>query len=79
MADTSVNYKCPSCSAPLAYTPGKGNRIKCEYCEAEFSVEELEQLYAAKEASAAEAQKKKDANLSWQRPVEPGMRKKSPY
>ncbi|MBP3232141.1 MAG: hypothetical protein J6M33_07655 [Anaerovibrio sp.] len=63
MADTSVNYKCPSCSAPLAYTPGKGNRIKCEYCEAEFSVEELEQLYAAKEASAAEAQKKKDAKI----------------
>ena len=46
MADTSVNYKCPSCSAPLAYTPGSGSRIKCEYCEAEFTVEELEKLYA---------------------------------
>jgi len=63
MADTSVNYKCPSCSAPLAYTPGGGSRIKCEYCEAEFSVEELEQLFKEQEAAASEAQKAKDAKV----------------
>ena len=58
MADTSVNYKCPGCSAPLNYTPGGGDRIKCEYCESEYSVEELEAFYAEQEASAAEAQDK---------------------
>ncbi|MCR5175548.1 MAG: hypothetical protein K6C05_01720 [Anaerovibrio sp.] len=63
MADTSVNYKCPSCGAPLAYTPGKGNQIKCEYCEKAFTAEELEQFYAAKESSAAEAQKAKDSKI----------------
>ena len=63
MADTSVNYKCPSCSAPLAYTPGSGSKIKCEFCESEFTVDELEQYYAAKEASAAAAQKTKDAKI----------------
>ena len=63
MADTSVNYKCPSCSAPLAYTPGSGSKIKCEYCEAEFTVEELEKLYAEQEAAAAQANKVKDAKI----------------
>lgn len=63
MADTSVNYKCPSCSAPLAYTPGSGNRIKCEFCESEFSVEEIEKFYDAKEEAAVQAQAVKDAKI----------------
>lgn len=63
MADTSVNYKCPSCSAPLAYTPGSGSKIKCEYCEAEYTVEELEKLYADEEAAAAQANRAKDEKI----------------
>ena len=63
MADTSVNYKCPSCSAPLAYTPGSGSKIKCEYCEAEYTVEELEKLYAEQEAAAAQANRAKDEKI----------------
>ena len=39
MADTSVSFKCPNCGGPLAYKPGQGEKIKCEYCETEFDVE----------------------------------------
>ena len=30
MADTSVSFKCPNCSAPLAYAPG-ADHVTCEY------------------------------------------------
>lgn len=56
MADTSISYTCPNCNAPLAYTPGHGEKIKCDFCETEFVTETLEQYFAAREASAAKAQ-----------------------
>ena len=62
MGDTSVSYKCPSCGAPLAYQPGKGDKITCEYCETEFTVEALDKLYAHSREmadAAAKAQEKK--------------------
>ena len=35
MADTSVSFKCPNCSAPLAYAPG-ADHVTCEYCGKHF-------------------------------------------
>ena len=55
MADTSVSFKCPNCSAPLAYAPG-ADHVTCEYCGTELSIADLEVFYAAKEENAAKAE-----------------------
>lgn len=55
MADTSVSFKCPNCSAPLAYAPG-ADHVTCEYCGTELSIADLEAFYAAKEENAAKAE-----------------------
>lgn len=60
MADTSVSYTCPSCSAPLSFTPGK-SKIVCEYCDCEFEVSVLDQLYEKKQEQAADAAAAKEA------------------
>ncbi|MGM9540340.1 hypothetical protein [Anaerovibrio sp.] len=72
MADTSVSYKCPNCGGPLAYAPGKGKEIKCEYCETTFKVEALDKVFAQSRemAAAAEEQEKQkwtpgEAGNSW--------------
>ena len=36
----SVDYKCPSCSAPLMFKPELG-AWKCDYCAREYTLEEL--------------------------------------
>ncbi len=55
MADTSVSFKCPNCSAPLAYAPG-ADHVTCEYCGTELSIADLEAFYVAKEENAAKAE-----------------------
>ena len=54
MAETSVSYKCPSCTAPLSYKPGD-EKITCEFCGAEVSISTLENLYSQQEKMAATA------------------------
>jgi len=54
MADTSVSYKCPSCSAPLPFRPGEEKAV-CEYCGTEFEISVLEELYRKEEERAAQA------------------------
>ncbi len=39
MSDT-VSFKCPNCGAPLKYSAELG-RFACEYCDSEFSLEEV--------------------------------------
>ena len=56
MAESAVNYKCPNCSAPLSYQPGK-KTITCEYCGAELETSAVEELYSkAEERAAARAE-----------------------
>ena len=56
MAESAVNYKCPNCSAPLSYQPGK-ETITCEYCGAELETKAVEELYAkAEERATARAE-----------------------
>lgn len=38
------NYKCPACGGGLSFNPKKGKCV-CEYCDSEYSVEEIERLY----------------------------------
>ena len=60
MAETSVGYKCPNCSAPLTFLPGH-DKVTCEYCGTELEVKTIEEMYAAKEVAAAKAQAAKEA------------------
>lgn len=39
----TVNYKCPNCSAGLTFDSGS-QKMKCEYCGTEYSLEELDKL-----------------------------------
>lgn len=52
MADTTFNFQCPHCTAPLTYDPG-AEKITCDYCGSSFTVEELEAYYKEKERKAA--------------------------
>lgn len=54
MADTSVSYKCPNCGAPLSFKPG-AKKIKCDYCDATFTIKDIEKLYAQREKAAEKA------------------------
>ena len=42
MADT-LNYKCPNCSAGLAFD-SKSQKMKCDYCGKEYSLDELDTI-----------------------------------
>ena len=39
----TLNYKCPNCSAGLAFD-SKSQKMKCEYCGNEYSLDELDKL-----------------------------------
>ena len=45
MSAQVLNYKCPSCGAPLHFNEGTG-RLSCEYCRSEYTPEEIAALYA---------------------------------
>ena len=54
MATQVTNYQCPSCTGPLPFSSSSG-RLECEYCGSSFAVEDIEALYAQKDAAAAAA------------------------
>lgn len=59
MPNEVTNYKCPACTGPLHFV-GESGMLECDYCDSKFGVEEIEKLYAKKEAEAAENQAKND-------------------
>ena len=50
-----VNYKCPSCTAPLRFDEKTG-KLVCDFCGSIYTVKEAETLNAEKEAAAAKAE-----------------------
>lgn len=54
MASTTTASQCPTCGAPLEFSPETG-RLDCPYCESSFTPQEVEAFYAAKNEQAAEA------------------------
>ncbi len=50
MAETT-NYQCPSCGGRLRWN-GEIGKLQCEFCESEFTAEEVEALYAQRQAKA---------------------------
>ncbi len=57
MATQVTNHKCPACEGPMHFDSGIG-KLKCDYCDSEFTVEEVEKIYAEKEEKASQAFKK---------------------
>lgn len=71
MANTTVSYKCPHCTAPLSFQPGK-ETVSCEYCGTEFEVAAIKALFDREQeraALAAEAEETQwdtaDAGTEW--------------
>lgn len=57
----STNYQCPNCNGRM-YFDGKLGLLKCEFCESTFTPQEVEAIYAERQAKAdARAQKEKQA------------------
>lgn len=52
MPSQVTNYKCPACTGPLHFS-GDSGKLECEYCGSCYDVEEIEALFAEKEAAAA--------------------------
>ena len=52
MSSQVTNYKCPACTGPLHFS-GDSGKLECEYCGSCYDVEEIEALFAEKEAAAA--------------------------
>ena len=52
MATGASNYQCPACTGPLRFS-GASGKLECDYCGSVYTVEEIEQQYAAKDAAAA--------------------------
>ena len=47
----TVNYQCPACGGPLHFS-SEEQLLKCDYCDSTFTVEQVEQFYAAKQEKA---------------------------
>lgn len=60
MATEMTNYQCPSCTAPLHFVGATG-RLECDYCGGSYTVEEIEKLFAEKEAASAAVHAEKEA------------------
>ncbi len=54
MASVVTNHKCINCSGPLHFDETIG-KLKCDYCDSTFTVEEVEEFYKDKEEAAEEA------------------------
>ena len=50
MAETTT-YQCPNCNGRLIFD-GSIGKLRCEFCESEFTTAEVEALYAEKQAQA---------------------------
>ena len=54
MAAPIMNYQCPNCMAGLRFDESSG-RLACDFCDNQFDIELVEQLFADKEQTAASA------------------------
>lgn len=51
----AIDNKCPACGAPITFSPSL-NKWKCEYCDSEFSFEEMQKHNNASSAAANDTQ-----------------------
>lgn len=55
MAETTT-YQCPNCSGRLRFSSDVG-KLKCDFCDSEFTPEEVERIYAERQQAADESVK----------------------
>ena len=60
MANEITNYQCPACTGPLHFGSESGV-LECDYCGSRFSVEDIDRMYAEKNANAQEATEQREA------------------
>ena len=58
MAETTT-YQCPNCNGRLRFDGDLG-KLKCDFCESEFTPEEVEQIYAERQQTSDAAAKKEE-------------------
>ena len=54
MASEITNYQCHSCTGPLHFGSESGV-LECDYCGSRYSVEDIEHMFAEKNAHAEDA------------------------
>lgn len=70
MAEKVTNYKCIACGGPMAFDAASG-KLKCEYCDSLYTVEEVKARYAEENKEIIEdAKEVKDEYFN----VEDGMK-----
>lgn len=60
MANATVSYKCPHCTAPLSFQPGH-DKVTCEYCGNEFEISTIKSLFDKEQERAAKAAEAQEA------------------
>lgn len=58
-----LDNKCPSCGAPIHFKPELG-KFKCDYCDSEYTAEQLKDMDKLKEEEVKENSKKTSDNYS---------------
>ena len=56
MAQQVTNYICPNCGGPMHFDAATG-KVKCDYCDSTFTIEEVRKSYEEKNQKAREAAK----------------------
>ena len=55
MAQQVTNYICPNCGGPVHFDAATG-KVKCDYCDSIFTIEEVKAYYEKKNREAAKTQ-----------------------
>lgn len=55
MAKNINNYKCLACGGGVQFNPTLG-KVKCEYCDSEYTIEEIEKHYGVSESEETNTQ-----------------------
>jgi len=64
MSTQVTNYQCPACTGPLRFDEQSG-KLQCDYCESSYTVQEVEELFAAKNAQAEKQQTERPQSSEW--------------
>ena len=62
MANEITNYQCPACTGPLHFGSESGV-LECDYCGSRFSVEDIDRMYAEKNATDCHQRKGRAGGL----------------
>lgn len=64
MSTQITNYQCPACTGPLHFDEQSG-LLRCDYCESSYTVQEVEELFAEKNAQAEQQPLQQEQASEW--------------